>query len=200
MKNLVAKALIVSVCAVSFAVADGSYFGVNGGYSNVKIEDFKESVPTFGIVGGADFDTHRIYGGYNYNTQAKEDYFEDDLKGDAKVSSHEFIVGADLTPEISSSFRLFLGSYLGVSVARFKENGVGQFKENGSDHTIIWSARETLTGFLVGARAGMLFDLNEANQIEFGAKVDKTWFKDGDIFKDIKQTKYGGYVGYNHKF
>ncbi|MDL0089088.1 outer membrane beta-barrel protein [Campylobacter gastrosuis] len=192
MKNLTIKALAVGVCAVSFAMADGSYFGVNGGYSNVKIDDFKESVPTFGIVGGADFDTHRIYGGYNYNTQAKENYFEDDLKGDAKVSSHEFIVGADLTPEISSSFRLFLGSYLGLLV--------GQFKANATDGTISVSTRETLTGFLVGARAGMLFDLNEANQIEFGAKVDKTWFKDGDIFKDIKQTKYGGYVGYNHKF
>ncbi len=58
------------------------------------------------------------------------------------------------------------------------------------------------TGWILGARVGAEYSINENNAVEFGLKADRTDY--GKISKfnlvDIKETNVGLYMGYTYKF
>ena len=130
MKNCVLKSVLALSLAGSFALAQGGFVGVEGGYdfsSKLKDNDglsFKDNRPNLGIKGGYDFDVARVYGGYFYHTEAKDNfnYTDDGVKHDVSIkwTTHKFVVGGDYTPAITDNFKLIAGLYTGISVVNFK--------------------------------------------------------------------------------
>jgi len=57
-------------------------------------------------------------------------------------------------------------------------------------------------GWILGARFGAEYSINENNAVEFGLKADRTDY--GKIskfdFVDTKETNVGLYMGYTYKF
>ncbi|MEH1009615.1 hypothetical protein QM027_00200 [Campylobacter concisus] len=93
MKNCVLKSVLALSLAGSFALAQGGFVGVEGGYdfsSKLKDNDglsFKDNRPNLGIKGGYDFDVARVYGGYFYHTEAKDNfnYTDNGVKHDVSI-------------------------------------------------------------------------------------------------------------------
>ena len=196
MKNFVAKAILVSSLACAFAMAEGGFMGVEGGY-NFKTDlgdGVHDKAPEFGVKGGYEFDAARVYGGYFYQLKADKSATEDDITGKFEWKTHDFVVGADYTPQISGSFKLIAGVYTGVSVLDL------DMRANSVSESIRVS--DTSAGYILGARLGGAYSFDGNNEIEFGFKASKAWY-DGDTsdyLDDINGKKYGVYAGYNYKF
>ena len=117
----------VLACAISsFALAEGAFIGVEGGYlfnsqisgdSGAKI---KGKAPNIGIKGGYAWDEARAYVQYNHVFEAKKTFEIDKEDEEVKWDNDEFLVGADWTPAINDSAKFVLGGYSGVSVLNVK--------------------------------------------------------------------------------
>ena len=75
MKNCVLKSVLALSLAGSFALAQGGFVGVEGGYDfSSKLssdgDSIKDNRPNIGIKGGYDFGVARAYGGYFYHAKA----------------------------------------------------------------------------------------------------------------------------------
>ena len=201
MKNCVLKGVLALSLASSFALAQGGFVGVEGGYdfsSKLKAKDgisAKDSRPNIGIKGGYDFGVARVYGGYFYHTEAKDNKSGAlaNISGnlDTKWTTHKFVVGGDYTPTIANNFKLIAGLYTGVSVINYKAN----FNSN----TVRATYDLTKSGWLIGTRLGAEYSFDGHNAIEFGIKADKSWYH-AEEFDDLKSTDIGAYLGYTYKF
>ena len=199
MKNCVLKGVLALSLASSFALAEGGFAGVEGGYdfsSKLTIGDsIKDNRPSIGIKGGYDFDTARVYGGYFYHTKAKDSDRETlgniTGKADFKWTTHKFVVGGDYTPTIANNFKLVAGLYTGLSVINYKAN----FNSN----TVRATYDLTKSGWLIGTRLGAEYSFDGHNAIEFGIKADKSWYH-AEEFDDLKSTDIGAYLGSTYKF
>ena len=201
MKNCVLKSVLALSLAGSFALAQGGFVGVEGGYdfsSKLKAKDgisAKDSRPNIGIKGGYDFDVARVYGGYFYHTEAKDNKSGAlaNISGnlDTKWTTHKFVIGGDYTPAITDNFKLIAGLYTGISVMNFKSRL--------NTNVVRASYDVTKSGWLLGTRLGAEYSFDGHNAIEFGVKADRSWY-DADYAKDLKATDIGAYLGYTYKF
>ena len=200
MKNIVLKVALGLSLASAAALAQGAFVGVEGDYSfgsklKVKRSDgskdsIKKAQPGLGIKAGYDFDVARVYGAYIYDFQAKKSLGDEDGTV-VKWNTHKFIVGADYTPSVAKDLKLILGGYTGFSKLKLDVFDTHDGSEKGN-----------ATGWILGARVGAEYSINENNAVEFGLKADRTDY--GKISKfnlvDIKETNLGLYMGYTYKF
>ena len=196
MKNCVLKSVLALSLAGSFALAQGGFVGVEGGYdfsSKLKDNDglsFKDNRPNLGIKGGYDFDVARVYGAYIYDFKVKKTANDED-KSVAEWKTHKFIVGADYTPSVAKDLKLVLGGYTGFS----------KLKINGGDAENPMESAST-NGWILGAKVGAEYSINENNAVEFGLKADRTKYRSIAKYDNakIKETNVGLYMGYTYKF
>lgn len=215
MKKVVAKIVLASVCA-SAAMAQGVFVGVDGEYLlNSKIKyNYKEvsggtttsssySIKTspvgIGLRAGYDFDKYRIYGKFNYFLEDSSDqFFDNSTASTADVSFYEFVIGADYIRPISKELKLQLGGYTGASAAfvEMKEVGVAGSNTFG------------MPGWVLGAKAGGIYDFDKTSAVEFGLKLDYTKYASSETIasggdkttEDFKRSNLGLFVGYTYKF
>ena len=199
MKNVVLKVALGLSLASAVALAQGAFVGVEGDYSfnsnlTAKSDNgkskAKKAQPGLGIKAGYDFDVARVYGAYIYDFQAKKSLGDEDGTI-IKWKTHKFIVGADYTPSVAKDLKLVLGGYTGFSKLKMDVFDTHDGSEKGN-----------ATGWILGARVGAEYSINENNAVEFGLKADRTDY--GKISKfnlvDIKETNLGLYMGYTYKF
>ena len=200
MKNVVLKVALGLSLASAAALAQGAFVGVEGDYSfgsklKVKRSDgskdsIKKAQPGLGIKAGYDFDVARVYGAYIYDFQAKKSLGDEDGTV-VKWNTHKFIVGADYTPSVAKDLKLILGGYTGFSKLKLDVFDTHDGSEKGN-----------ATGWILGARVGAEYSINENNAVEFGLKADRTDYGKINKFNlvDIKETNVGLYMGYTYKF
>lgn len=199
MKNVVLKVALGLSLASAVALAQGAFVGFEGDYSfnsnlTAKSDNgkskAKKAQPGLGIKAGYDFDVARVYGAYIYDFQAKKSLGDEDGTI-IKWKTHKFIVGADYTPSVAKDLKLVLGGYTGFSKLKMDVFDTHDGSEKGN-----------ATGWILGARVGAEYSINENNAVEFGLKADRTDY--GKISKfnlvDIKETNVGLYMGYTYKF
>ena len=199
MKNVVLKVALGLSLASAAALAQGAFVGVEGDYSfgsNMKAKSdngtskAKKAQPGLGIKAGYDFDVARVYGAYIYDFQAKKSLGDEDGTI-IKWKTHKFIVGADYTPSVAKDLKLVLGGYTGFSKLKMDVFDTHDGSEKGN-----------ATGWILGAKVGAEYSINENNAVEFGIKADRTDY--GNISKfdmiDAKETNIGLYMGYTYKF
>ncbi|TWO21598.1 outer membrane beta-barrel protein [Campylobacter hyointestinalis] len=198
MRNSTLKICLVASMVCSFALAEGAFIGVESDYSfksNLKMkfndggkDTFKKAQAGIGIKGGYDFDMYRVYGSYVYDFQTSKTIVDED--GDSlklKWLTHKFIVGADYTPSITDNFKLAVGPYTGYSRLKLKDSE---------------GTKANTNGWIIGAKLGGIYSIDKNNELEFGFKTDRTDYKKVSKIdlKDVKETNYGLYIGYNYKF
>lgn len=199
MKNVVLKVALGLSLASAAALAQGAFVGVEGDYSfgsnlTAKSDNgkskAKKAQPGLGLKVGYDFDVARVYGAYIYDFQAKKSLGDEDGTI-IKWKTHKFIVGADYTPSVAKDLKLVLGGYTGFSKLKMDVFDTHDGSEKGN-----------ATGWILGARVGAEYSINENNAVEFGIKADRTDY--GKISKfdmiDAKETNIGLYMGYTYKF
>ena len=199
MKNVVLKVALGLSLASAVALAQEAFVGVEGDYSfnsnlTAKSDNgkskAKKAQPGLGIKAGYDFDVARAYGAYIYDFQAKKSLGDEDGTI-IKWKTHKFIVGADYTPSVAKDLKLVLGGYTGFSKLKMDVFDTHDGSEKGN-----------ATGWILGAKVGAEYSINENNAVEFGLKADRTDY--GKISKfnlvDIKETNLGLYMGYTYKF
>ena len=199
MKNVVLKVALGLSLASAAALAQGAFVGFEGDYSfgsnlTAKSDNgttkVKKAQPGLGIKAGYDFDVARVYGAYIYDFQAKKSLGDEDGTV-VKWNTHKFIVGADYTPSVAKDLKLVLGGYTGFSKLKMDVFDIYDGSEKGN-----------ATGWILGARVGAEYSINENNAVEFGLKADRTDYGKINKFKlvDIKETNIGLYMGYTYKF
>ena len=199
MKNVVLKVALGLSLASAAALAQGAFVGVEGDYSfgsnlTAKSDNgkskAKKAQPGLGIKAGYDFDVARVYGAYIYDFQAKKSLGDEDGTI-IKWKTHKFIVGADYTPSVAKDLKLILGGYTGFSKLKLDVFDTHDGSEKGN-----------ATGWILGARVGAEYSINENNAVEFGLKADRTDYGKINKFNlvDIKETNVGLYMGYTYKF
>ena len=199
MKNVVLKVALGLSLASAAALAQGAFVGFEGDYSfnsnlTAKSDNgkskAKKAQPGLGLKAGYDFDIARVYGAYIYDFKVKKTANDED-KSVSEWKTHKFIVGADYTPSVAKDLKLVLGGYTGFS----------KLKINGGDAENPMESAST-NGWILGARVGAEYSINENNAVEFGLKADRTDY--GKISKfdmiDAKETNIGLYMGYTYKF
>ncbi len=199
MKNVVLKVALGLSLASAAALAQGAFVGVEGDYSfSSKLKansdngttKVKKAQPGLGLKAGYDFDVARVYGAYIYDFQAKKSLGDEDGTI-IKWKTHKFIVGADYTPNVAKDLKLVLGGYTGFSKLKLRGGDAENPMESASTN-----------GWILGARVGAEYSINENNAVEFGLKADRTDY--GKIskfdFVDTKETNIGLYMGYTYKF
>ena len=199
MKNVVLKVALGLSLASAAALAQGAFVGFEGDYSfnsnlTAKSDNgkskAKKAQPGLGLKAGYDFDVARVYGAYIYDLQAKKSLGDEDGTV-VKWKTHKFIVGADYTPSVAKDLKLVLGGYTGFSKLKMDVFDTHDGSEKGN-----------ATGWILGARVGAEYSINENNAVEFGLKADKTDYGKINKFNlvDIKETNVGLYMGYTYKF
>lgn len=200
MKNVVLKVALGLSLASAAALAQGAFVGVEGDYSfgsklkvkkgNGSKDSIKKAQPGLGLKAGYDFDVARVYGAYIYDFQAKKSLGNEDGTI-VKWNTHKFIVGADYTPSVAKDLKLVLGGYTGFSKLKLRGGDAENPMESASTN-----------GWILGARVGAEYSINENNAVEFGLKADRTDYGKINKFKlvDIKETNIGLYMGYTYKF
>ena len=199
MKNVVLKVALGLSLASAAALAQGAFVGVEGDYSfgsnlTAKSDNgkskAKKAQPGLGLKTGYDFDIARVYGAYIYDFQAKKSLGDEDGTI-IKWKTHKFIVGADYTPSVAKDLKLVLGGYTGFSKLKMDVFDTHDGSEKGN-----------ATGWILGARVGAEYSINENNAVEFGLKADRTDYGKINKFNlvDIKETNVGLYMGYTYKF
>ena len=199
MKNVVLKVALGLSLASAVALAQGAFVGVEGDYSfnsnlTAKSDNgkskAKKAQPGLGIKAGYDFEVARVYGAYIYDFQAKKSLGNEDGTI-VKWNTHKFIVGADYTPSVAKDLKLILGGYTGFSKLKLDVFDIYDGSEKGN-----------ATGWILGAKVGAEYSINENNAVEFGLKADRTGYGKINKFNlvDIKETNLGLYMGYTYKF
>ncbi|WP_103607204.1 hypothetical protein [Campylobacter concisus] len=115
----------------------------------------------------------------------KKQIEDDDDRFTVKWKKHSLLAGADYTPSITEDIKLVLGGYTGVSrllISRDDENK--KFYD---------------TGFVLGAKFGAEYLLDQNNILEAGMKTDYTFYKADDVSR-VRESNIGLYVGYTYKF
>ena len=199
MKNVVLKVALGLSLASAAALAQGAFVGFEGDYSfnsnlTAKSDNgkskAKKAQPGLGIKAGYDFDVARVYGAYIYDFKVKKTANDED-KSVAEWKTHKFIVGANYTPSVAKDLKLVLGGYTGFSKLKLRGGDAENPMESASTN-----------GWILGARVGAEYSINENNAVEFGLKADRTDY--GKISKfdmvDAKETNVGLYMGYTYKF
>ena len=132
----------------------------------------------------------RVYGAYIYDFQAKKSLGDEDGTI-IKWKTHKFIVGADYTPSVAKDLKLILGGYTGFSKLKLDVFDIYDGSEKGN-----------ATGWILGAKVGAEYSINENNAVEFRLKADRTDYGKINKFNlvDIKETNLGLYMGYTYKF
>ena len=194
MKSSFLKASIIACAVCSFAMAEGAFIGYEGGYSfasNVKLSEANDGARlrkgqfNSGVKAGYDFDSFRAYGAYFYSFQTKKQIENDDDRFTVKWKKHSLLAGADYTPSITEDIKLVLGGYTGVSRLLISRDD--------TDHKFYD------TGFVLGAKFGAEYLLDQNNILEAGMKTDYTFYKADDVSK-VRESNIGLYVGYTYKF
>ena len=194
MKSSFLKASMIACAVCSFAMAEGAFIGYEGGYSfasNVKLSEANDGARlrkgqfNSGIKAGYDFDNFRAYGAYFYNFQTKKELEDDGEKYTIKWNKHSFLAGADYTPSITKDIKLVAGGYTGVSRLSITRDDVNKKFYD--------------TGFVLGAKFGAEYLLDQNNILEAGMKTDYTFYKADDVSK-VRESNIGLYVGYTYKF
>ncbi|WP_459813696.1 outer membrane beta-barrel protein [Campylobacter concisus] len=199
MKSVVLKVALGLSLASAAALAQGAFVGVEGDYSfSSKLKansdngtsKVKKAQPGLGIKAGYDFDVARVYGAYIYDFQAKKSLGDEDGTV-VKWKTHKFIVGADYTPSVAKDLKLVLGGYTGFSKLKMDVFDTHDGSEKGN-----------ATGWILGARVGAEYSINENNAVEFGIKADRTKYSSIAKYDNakIKETNVGLYMGYTYKF
>ena len=199
MKNVVLKVALGLSLASAVALAQGAFVGVEGDYSfnsnlTAKSDNgkskAKKAQPGLGIKAGYDFEVARVYGAYIYDFQAKKSLGNEDGTI-VKWNTHKFIVGADYTPSVAKDLKLILGGYTGFSKLKLDVFDIYDGSEKGN-----------ATGWILGAKVGAEYSINENNAVEFGLKADRTDYGKINKFNlvDIKEINLGLYMGYTYKF
>ena len=199
MKNVVLKVALGLSLASAAALAQGAFVGVEGDYSfnsnlTAKSDNgkskAKKAQPGLGIKAGYDFDVARVYGAYIYDFQAKKSLGDEDGTI-IKWKTHKFIVGADYTPSVAKDLKLVLGGYTGFSKLKMDVFDTHDGSEKGN-----------ATGWILGAKVGAEYSINENNAVEFGLKADRTKYRSIAKYDNakIKETNLGLYMGYTYKF
>ena len=194
MKNVVLKVALGLSLASAAALAQGAFVGVEGDYSfgsklTAKGDDdsIKKAQPGLGLKAGYDFDVARVYGAYIYDFEAKKSLGDKD-GSIIKWNTHKFIIGADYTPSLAKDLKLVLGGYTGFS----------KLKVKGGDAKTPMESVST-NGWILGAKVGAEYSIDENNAVEFGLKTDRTKYRAIDDAK-IEETNLGLYMGYTYKF
>ena len=194
MKSSFLKASMIACAVCSFAMAEGAFIGYEGGYSfasNVKLSEANDGARlrkgqfNSGIKAGYDFDSFRAYGAYFYSFQTKKQIEDDDDRFTVKWKKHSLLAGADYTPSITEDIKLVLGGYTGVSRLLISRDD--------TDHKFYD------TGFVLGAKFGAEYLLDQNNILEAGMKTDYTFYKADDVSR-VRESNIGLYVGYTYKF
>ena len=199
MKNVVLKVALGLSLASAAALAQGAFVGVEGDYSfnsnlTAKSDNgkskAKKAQPGLGLKAGYDFDVARVYGAYIYDFQAKKSLGNEDGTI-VKWKTHKFIVGADYTPSVAKDLKLVLGGYTGYSKLKMDVFDIYDGSEKAS-----------INGWMLGARIGAEYSINENNAVEFGLKADRTKYSSITKYNNakIKETNVGLYMGYTYKF
>ena len=199
MKNVVLKVALGLSLASAAALAQGAFVGVEGDYSfnsnlTAKSDNgkskAKKAQPGLGIKAGYDFDVARVYGAYIYDFQAKKSLGNEDGTI-IKWKPPKFIVGADYTPSVAKDLKLVLGGYTGYSKLKMDVFDIYDGSEKAS-----------INGWMLGARIGAEYSINENNAVEFGLKADRTKYSSITKYNNakIKETNVGLYMGYTYKF
>ena len=187
MKNCVLKSVLALSLASSFALAQGGFVGLEGGY------DFSSKLSS---DGDSIKDNRPNIGGYFYHTEAKDNfnYTDDGVKHDVSIkwTTHKFVVGGDYTPAITDNFKLIAGLYTGISVVNFKARLY--------TNTLKATYDTTKAGWLVGTRLGAEYSFDKNNALEFGIKADRSWYSTDEDLDNLKSTDIGAYLGYTYKF
>ena len=199
MKNVVLKVALGLSLASAAALAQGAFIGIEGDYSfNSKLTAKSDNGTTkvkktqlgLGLKAGYDFDVARVYGAYIYDFQAKKSLGDEDGTV-VKWNTHKFMVGANYTPSVAKDLKLVLGGYTGFSKLKLDVFDTHDGSEKGN-----------ATGWILGARVGAEYSINENNAVEFGLKADRTKYRSIAKYDNakIKETNVGLYMGYTYKF
>ena len=196
MKNVVLKVALGLSLASAAALAQGAFVGVEGDYSfGSNLSDkgeskVKKAQPGIGLKAGYNFDSFRVYGAYIYDFQAKKSLGNEDGTV-VKWSTHKFLIGADYTPELTKDIKLVLGGYTGYSKLKMDVFDIYDGSEKASAN-----------GWILGARIGTEYSINENNAVEFGVKADRTKYSSITKYNNAKtkETNLGLYMGYTYKF
>ena len=195
MKSSFLKASMIACAVCSFAMAEGAFIGYEGGYSfasNVKLSEANDGARlrkgqfNSGVKAGYDFDSFRAYGAYFYSFQTKKQINNDtDDKFNVKWKKHSLLAGVDYTPSITKDIKLVAGGYTGVSRLSITRDDVNKKFYD--------------TGFVLGAKFGAEYLLDQNNILEAGIKTDYTFYKADDVSR-VRESNIGLYVGYTYKF
>ncbi|MCR4942327.1 MAG: porin family protein [Campylobacter sp.] len=200
MKNLVLKSFIASSLLASFAFANGAFIGVDVGY-NFKsefdlstneisnIQKAKDKNTELGIKGGYDFDMFKVYGGYYYQTEAKDKIISN-LNTKIAWKIHKLVAGADWTPNITTDLKAVIGAYVGFSRidAEISTKIIGRnFSNYGNNNGVVY-----------GGKIGAAYSFDEHNEVEFGVKAEKSKYSEDKADYDVNII--GAYLGYSYKF
>ena len=194
MKSSFLKASMIACAVCSFAMAEGAFIGYEGGYSfasNVKLSEANDGARlrkgqfNSGIKAGYDFDNFRAYGAYFYSFQTKKQIEDDDDRFTVKWKKHSLLAGVDYTPSITEDIKLVAGGYTGVSRLSITRDDVNKKFYD--------------TGFVLGAKFGAEYLLDQNNILEAGVKTDYTFYKADDVSR-VRESNIGLYVGYTYKF
>lgn len=201
MKKFVIKGLLVSSLVASGLMADGAFIGIEGGFTKSTLSDdafdikLKDAKPNIGLKMGYDFDSFRVYGAYNYNFKASDNFTYENsgvsVAFKTNWTSHQFLVGADFTPNVANDFKLAIGAYTGLAITKLElkanvdvpDSFPIEAKDSGRDN-----------GYVFGGKLGGIYSVDENNQFEFGTKLGVTKFSDADM------SEMGLYLGYTYKF
>ena len=194
MKSSFLKASMIACAVCSFAMAEGAFIGYEGGYSfasNVKLSEANDGARlrkgqfNSGVKAGYDFDSFRAYGAYFYSFQTKKQVEDDDDRFTVKWKKHSLLAGVDYTPSITENIKLVAGGYTGVSRLAITRDDVNKKFYD--------------TGFVLGAKFGAEYLLDQNNILEAGIKTDYTFYKADDVSR-VRESNIGLYVGYTYKF
>ena len=194
MKSSFLKASIIACAVCSFAMAEGAFIGYEGGYSfasNVKLSEANDGARlrkgqfNSGVKAGYDFDSFRAYGAYFYSFQTKKQIEDDDDRFTVKWKKHSLLAGVDYTPSITEDIKLVAGGYTGVSRLSITRDDVNKKFYD--------------TGFVLGAKFGAEYLLDQNNILEAGIKTDYTFYKADDVSR-VRESNIGLYIGYTYKF
>ena len=194
MKSSFLKASMIACAVCSFAMAEGAFIGYEGGYSfasNVKLSEANDGARlrkgqfNSGVKAGYDFDSFRAYGAYFYSFQTKKQVEDDDDRFTVKWKKHSLLAGVDYTPSITKDIKLVAGGYTGVSRLTITRDDVNKKFYD--------------TGFVLGAKFGAEYLLDQNNILEAGIKTDYTFYKADDVSR-VRESNIGLYIGYTYKF
>lgn len=189
--------IIVSLVA-NLAFAQSAFMGVKGGVMHDFITILNTTKPSnthalIGINGGYDFDKYRVYSEINYHPAveiAKQDELDEERT--VKMSNVEVLFGADYYISKADKIKLFIGGFTGFEsrdvemITKYKSSHFKDKSEINSGDCVV----------LLGVRFGGIYAVNNNNDIEFGARLDKPFYASDET--NIK--KLAGFIGYTHKF